>query len=825
MPGGPQPSRRAFLTAAGAAAATVALPAVPAAAVTLGAAVAAGVLAAADSPGTEAARSAIRRLAPRLADRFVLRLAPDAGPYAAAFSFRTADGAVELTGSDTSALLAGFTWYLEQHAHGQLSRGGDQVPARLVLPAAPVTRTTSLAHRYAYGFRVTGCTNPHWSWAQWERELDLLAASGVNELLVTTGMEVLWYDTWRQFGCTGAEALAYISLPSRQPWQWTGHLFGAGGGMSTQLLARRVELGRRILTRLGELGITPVAPGFAGSVPNGFAARHPGVRVVGQGTWRGYDRPDWLDPTAPLFQEVASVWYAAQRERFGLLRSQAIDLLYEGGRPGAVDLTEAGLAIERSLKTSVPDHRWYVQASGADPRRELLDAVDRSRVLVLELDGELRPGDNRFEDTAWAWGQRTNYGGRTGLYGPLAPTAALPALGAGPAGAGGLRGTCLVNEGVDTNPVWGTLFAEAHWHTDPIDLDSWITAYPLRRYGRPSQAAASAWRTLHRTAYTTDTGGGGADSLFNAQPDLTARRAAPDAAETLGYHPDALHPALLDLLRAAAEVGDADTYRWDLVNVTRQALVDRARVLLPRLRTAYETRDLAAFDQLTAGWLTLMDALEELLGTRAEFLAGRWIADARRWGADDAERDVLESDARTVLTTWGETRAAAVSREYANRDWAGLVGGYYKPRWRRYFTALRTALTSRSTPETIDWYAFAEAFRRDRTPLPATPTGDPLHAARAAATLLHPRPQLTAALLPGPVLRATLVNWRPTPLDAAPELDLPDGWHAEAAQPDGAPPVGGYDRATYTWRLTAPEDTAGAVLTVRAGGVRADVDA
>ncbi|MEV6103693.1 alpha-N-acetylglucosaminidase TIM-barrel domain-containing protein [Streptomyces sp. NPDC051940] len=830
MPEGIQPSRRTFLAATGATAASFVLPALPAFPVA-----AAAAAALADGPGTDAARSAIRRLAPLLADRFALRIAPSAGP--AAFTFRAVEGAVEITGTDTSSLLSGFTWYLEQHAHGQVSRGGDQLPARLPLPAAPVTRTTELAHRYAYNFCVMGYTNPNWSWSQWERELDLLAAGGVNELLVTTGMEVLWYDTWRQFGYTGAEALRHISLPCHQPWQWMSNLFGSGGGVSTGLLAKRVELGSRILTRLGELGITPVAPGFSGSVPNGFAARHPGAHVVEQGQWYGYERPDWLDSTDPLFQEVAAVWYAAQRERFGLLHAQAIDLLHEGGQSGGVDLTEAGLGIERSLKASVPDYRWYVQAWGSNPRRELLAALDRTRVLVLDLTGGRWQGSGQFSGTEWTWGQLTNYGGRTGLYGPLAPTANLPALAANP-GADKLAGTCMVNEGVDTNPVWGTLFAEAHWHDRPIDLTEWITAYPLRRYGRRDEAAESAWRTLQRTCYSSTVGGGGPDSLFNAQPSLSATRAAPNAPQSLGYAPDALHPAFQDLLRAAEGIGHTDTYRWDLVNVARQALVDRARVLLPRLKTAYEARDVAEFDQSTAEWLTLMDALDRLLATRGEFLVGRWIADARRWGADDAERDALEEDARTLLTTWGETRAAAtVNRDYANRDWAGLVGAYYKPRWRRYFTALRAALVSGSTPETVDWYAYGEAFRRDRTPFPVQPSGDPLDEARAVAALLHPQPQLTAVLAPGrPVpglaaqLTATLANWRPTPLEPAPALDLPDGWSAEPAgwEPGDVPTVKGYDRATYTWRVTPPADTPDgteAVVTVYAGGVRTELTA
>ncbi len=104
---------------------------------------------------------------------------------------------------------------------------------------------------------------------------------------------------------------------------------------------------------------------------------------------------------------------------------------------------------------------------------------------------------------------------------------------------------------------------------------------------------------------------------------------------------------------------------------------------------------------------------------------GRWVAEARSWGADDAERDRLQYDALSLLTVWGTRRGAdAGLHDYANREWAGLVGGLYRLRWSTYFTALRTALREDRAPVAVDWYALEDRWTRAPGRLATRPTGD-----------------------------------------------------------------------------------------------------
>ena len=79
--------------------------------------------------------------------------------------------------------------------------------------------------------------------------------------------------------------------------------------------------------------------------------------------------------------------------------------------------------------------------------------------------------------------------------------------------------------------------------------------------------------------------------------------------------------------------------------------------------------------------------------------------------------------------------------EYGNRDWAGLVSGYYAPRWEMYFQSLETALATNNPPKTIDWYAFGDAWNRATIGYSSEPTGDTYAEALAIAKSLSIAPK------------------------------------------------------------------------------------
>ncbi|MFF3149217.1 alpha-N-acetylglucosaminidase C-terminal domain-containing protein, partial [Streptomyces sp. NPDC057927] len=108
-----------------------------------------------------------------------------------------------------------------------------------------------------------------------------------------------------------------------------------------------------------------------------------------------------------------------------------------------------------------------------------------------------------------------------------------------------------------------------------------------------------------------------------------------------------------------------------------------------------------------------------------QHLLGKWLADARSWGATGAEKDQLEYDARSIITTWGgRAQSDEGLHDYANREWSGLVGGLYLTRWRTYFDELSAALKKGKEPAVIDWFALEDAWAHRHDAYPVRAAGD-----------------------------------------------------------------------------------------------------
>ncbi|MGW0586002.1 alpha-N-acetylglucosaminidase C-terminal domain-containing protein, partial [Streptomyces sp. NPDC002920] len=321
-----------------------------------------------------------------------------------------------------------------------------------------------------------------------------------------------------------------------------------------------------------------------------------------------------------------------------------------------------------------------------------------------------------------------------------------------------LAGIAAMPEAADNNAPALALLTDLAWTPGVIDLDDWFAAYALSRYGGPDRHAAAAWQTIRDTAYNmsrADAWSEAPDGLFGARPNLTADKAAAWGPEKDRYDTTAFDAALTELLAVRAELRDSSAYRYDVVDVARQVLSNRSRVLLPQIKAAYEAGQKALFGRLTGTWLDWMDLLDDLLASSGPHLLGRWLADARSWGADRAEKDRLEYDARSLLTTWGGRASSDEGlHDYANREWAGLVGGLYRTRWKTYFAAL----TAGKDPATIDWFALEDRWAHAHETHPTEPHGSPYALARRARDLLAATPHqavLTAGADRGAVAEGT----------------------------------------------------------------------
>ncbi|WP_274557700.1 alpha-N-acetylglucosaminidase [Streptomyces spiramyceticus] len=775
---------------------------------------------AAEAPdATAPARAALERLLPRHADQFRLgALTSGSGPER--FRVDGATGRIEVAGTSPAATLTGVHWYLKYVCGAHISWSGTQLdlPQRLPAPREPLERSATVPHRFAFNDTHDGYTAPYANWARWERLIDVLALHGCNEVLVTTGQEAVYHRLLKDFGYSDAEARAWLPAPSHQPWWLLQNMSAYGGPLSPELIATRAALGRRITDRMRELGMAPVLPGYFGTVPDGFAARNPGARTVPQGTWSGLKRPDWLDPRTPSFRKVAAAFYRHQYELFGPVQHFKMDLLHEGGSAGNVPVTEAARAVETALRTARPGATWMILGWQTNPRRELLAALDKKHLLVVDGLSDLDRVTDREKDwggAPYAFGTIPNFGGRTTLGAKTQTwTERFTVWRDRPGSA--LVGTAYMPEAAERDPAAFELFSELAWRREAVDREEWFQGYADLRYGGRDAEARAAFAALRDTAYRiTNRDGRPHDSVFASRPSVFATSGTYYATRAPSYDLAAFDKAFGALIGVREPLRGSDAYRYDLTDLGRQALANRSWHLLPQLKAAYRRKDVKTFRALSSLWLKLMRLSEDMTGCHRAFLLGPWIEDAKRLAPTEDEAEQLERTARVLVTTWADRPSADGGRlaNYANRDWQGLIGDFHLPQWQAYLEELEDALVAKRAPKAFDWYAVEEPWTRERKAYPLRPPNDAYRTARRVHDVLARAPYQgavtvtaePAVLAPGGSALVSAAFRNVNGLCATGRVDF--ALTGAAAEPDGPtalPSVEAAGTGTVTWHAKAP---------------------
>jgi alpha-N-acetylglucosaminidase len=109
-----------------------------------------------------------------------------------------------------------------------------------------------------------------------------------------------------------------------------------------------------------------------------------------------------------------------------------------------------------------------------------------------------------------------------------------------------------------------------------------------------------------------------------------------------------------------------------------------------------------------------------LLGTRLEYVLSSWTGRARSWARNAEEAELYESNARRLVTLWGDRRSRL--HDYSGRHWAGLVATFYLPRWQRWVNYLHKCLVTNQHPD--DESFSAELIEWEESWCSARPDGD-----------------------------------------------------------------------------------------------------
>jgi alpha-N-acetylglucosaminidase len=693
-----------------------------------------GVSAATPARPEKAARGLLERLLPGRAAQFIFEtIEPEGGSDV--FELESKDGKVLIRGSSAVAMASGLNWYLKYCGHCQVSFCGDQLALADPPPRVPekVRRVCHLRYRYCFNYCAFSYTMAFWDWAQWERMIDWMALHGINLPLSVTGQEAIWQKVYRDLGLSDDEIAQFFVGPAFLPFGWMGCLDGWGGPVPKSWIASHAELEKKIVARQRELGMTPVLQGFTGHVPQAIQTKFPQARLRQLPRWSGFPGTYFVDPTDPLFQRIGKAFIEEQTRQFGSDHLYASDTFIEMEPPSSDPqfLADMGRAIYRGMAEADPQAVWVLQGwifffkpkFWKPPQtRAFLGAVPNDRMLLLDLYCEVDPVWRKTEafcGKQWAFCALHSFGAQVSLHGGLSYIEKNLQTALHSPNRGNLQGVGLTMEGFGHEPVVFDYVTDAPWHGDVPKLDGWLRDYVRSRYGRPSAAADEAWKVLQQTVYRRT---GQSGSILCARPKLGLGS---------GALCRPLAPAWQKLLEAADDVGGTDTYRFDLVNLSRQVLTGLARSFYDEVVAAYRAKDRAALAAAGRRLTELIGDMDDLLATRREFLLGQWLQDAKRWATNDEERRLYEWNARLLITLWGPRDSGL--HEYSQREWCGMMSGFYLPRWQMFLAALDHSLAENKPLDTSldlrlrrweDTWTHGNQVYRD------APTGDSLATAR-----------------------------------------------------------------------------------------------
>lgn len=688
-----------------------------------------------------AASGLLGRILPAYSSQFTTAfVAPENGMDV--FEIESAGDKIVLRGNTPVSIASALNHYLKHICRCHVSRNGDQLslPAPLPLVHAKIRIVSPHRVRFFYNPCTFGYTSAWWGWDKWQREIDHLAMDGVNVAQVIPGTEKVFLNTLRDhFGYTDAEVRAWLCMPSHLPWMLLSNMHSFGGPVPSALIESRATLGRQICDRMRSLGMSPMVQGFYGMVPQDFKTRYPAADVRAQGSWvGGFQRPNMLNPTDPVFDTFTTHYAAALNEVFGPVNYYAADPFHEGGNTSGINLTAASQAILAGIGKANPQATWVIEAWGGNPIQAMLDAVDKSRLLVLDLNCTASEGWRSraaFNNTPWVWCAIQNFGGNTGMISKLGTLASRPAAALADPAKGPMAGIGAVPEGTHTIPAAYDMLFSHSWSSTAPTLAPWVRDYTRRRYGKSLPAIDDAWDILLETALDlTGSIEEPHNSIITARPGLSTNLKARTWSTTdIPYDPARFAEAWGKLLEAAPEAGRSDSFRFDLADVARQTLCDLATRHHRALAAAVTANNTTAVHQHGDRILEIIADLETLAASRREWLLGTWLEDARAWGTTPAEQDLCELAARRLPTTWNSS--VSDLNDYGNREWAGLLGGFYLPRWQQFMTVLYAAVDAgQSFNETtvrtqigaweLNWTNGHEAH-------PTTPVGDSIAIAQS----------------------------------------------------------------------------------------------
>ncbi len=610
------------------------------------------------------------------------------------FSIWSENDKIIIGGNNANSMATGLNYYLKYYCKVTVTWYKDDkiiMPGSLPKVREKVTVESKLKDRFFLNYCTFGYSMNWWKWREWEHFIDWMALNGVNMALATTGQESIWREVWLDAGLTEEEIADYFTGPSYLPWHRMANIDSWHSQLPLSWIEHQYELQKQIIEREREFNIRPILTSFSGHVPKSLKRIYPNSKITRLNPWVDFEEEYntyYLDASEPLFKEIQKKFLLKQKEMYGASHIYGIDPFNELDPPSWDPdyLAKAAKEIYSSVEEVDPGAVWmqmswvfFHKRKDWTPERlkAYITAVPKNKLVMLDYycdSVELWKQTESFYGQPYIWSYLGNFGGNTMIAGNIKDIS-KKIDDVYEQGGNNFQGLGCTLEGLDVNPFIYEYVLERAWDTKINDKD-WFQKLADRHIGFEDDNYRKAWFLLYDKVYMEASTNKA--SMISGRPNMKGD--SKWNSTNIKYNNNDLVKVWETLLKSP--LSKSSSYEFDLVNIGRQALENYFGELFLQYLDAVKNKDIKAERKLSKQMLALLSDIESLVATNSYFLLGKWIKDARDLGENPQEKDYFEKDAKLILTTWGVKGNKL--NDYANRSWAGLIGSYYKVRWKMF---------------------------------------------------------------------------------------------------------------------------------------------
>ena len=620
------------------------------------------------------------------------------------------NGKIVIEANNTVAAASAFNRYLNDVcgcSFGPITKN-IALPKEPPIPLEVYEEKSVFIYRYFMNYCTFSYTYLFSDWEDYERLIDWMALSGINLALNIVGHEIVERDMLLELGYSHEEILKYLAGPAYLPWQWMGNLTGFAGPLPKWWFDRQKNLSSRINERMSEFGIGVMMPGFFGLVPIDFNAKFPNCEIYEQGMWcDAFERQPLLSEKSMMFDKVSEIFYRKTKEHFGDIRYFSGDPFHEGGNADGVDIKSFSKSMCKNVKKVSENAVWFFQGWLDNPKADILSGFKKEDVIVGFLTADKLYSDFKgYNGYPWLYMSTPNFGGTRKLDGNIDGIIAKPFEAVSRDDS--LIGIGMTMEGIELDEILFYAFSKTSIRTDKIDSSEFADDFVKARYGYINSNLKEIYSELIRYVYklTDYKSYRGRESVLCARPNLNVHTVSYWSEIKNWYDSEILYDITQKMLLEYDALKDNECYITDIIELARQLNSEIGHEYLDKFSDAWNSHDLPEYLEYSEKFMRLFDNAEELMMHNKKTTLASWLEKADLYAKNEEEKRIFRFNALNLIVLWASKDGAVSLRDYAYREWSGLIL-FYKKRWQTFFENLENG------GKAVDWADFDYEFILD----------------------------------------------------------------------------------------------------------------